>query len=274
MRGNFELKDKGIGIFDSGVGGLTVAREIMKLLPREKIIYLGDTARVPYGNKSPETVTKFSFQALQFFLKQNVKLVVVACNTVSALSLKVLQKNSPFPLIGVLKPGAREGVRVTRNKIIGVIGTRATINSRTYPRFIKSLDFRIKVLSKSCPLLVPLVEEGWLKNEITYKVVSFYLKPLLRQGIDTLILGCTHYPLLKDVFQEVTGKGVTLVDSAQEVARQVKKILQEQNIQRQGGSPEHCFFVSDSPEEFAHIARLFLGKEITNNLREVNLSNA
>jgi len=268
------LKDKGIGIFDSGVGGLTVAREIMKLLPREKIIYLGDTARVPYGNKSPETVTKFSSQALQFFLAQNVKLIVVACNTVSALSLKTLQQNSPLPLIGVLKPGAKKGVEVTQNKIIGVIGTRATINSRAYSRFIKSLDSKIKVISKSCPLLVPLVEEGWLKNEIAYKVVFFYLKPLLRQGIDTLILGCTHYPLLKDIFQEAAGEGVTLVDSAQEVAGQVKKILQEKNLQRQGNFSEHRFFVSDSPGEFARIAKIFLGKEITNNLQEVNLENS
>ncbi|RLE08869.1 glutamate racemase [Candidatus Aerophobetes bacterium] len=268
------MKEKGVGIFDSGVGGLTVAREIMKLLPHEKIVYLGDTARLPYGNKSPETITNFSSQALRFFLRQDVKLIVVACNTVSALSLEALRQNSPLPLIGVLKPGARKGVKVTRNRIIGIIGTKATINSRAYSRFIKSLDPGIKVVSKSCPLLVPLVEEGWLRNKTTYDVVSFYLKPLLRQGIDTLILGCTHYPLLKDVFQRVTGKGVILVDSAQEVAKEVKKILQGKNIQRESSSPpHHHFFVSDSPQKFARIAKLFLGKEIINSLQKINLED-
>lgn len=264
------MEDKGIGVFDSGIGGLTVVREIMRLLPEERIVYLGDTARLPYGSKSPKVVGKFSSQALRFLLKQGLKLIVIACNTVSALSLKDLRKKSTLPLIGVLESGARKGVEVSRNKTIGVIGTKATIKSRAYPRLIKSFDSQVKVTGRSCPLLVPLVEEGWLRNEITYQVASVYLRPLLSQGIDTLILGCTHYPLLKDILQKVVGKKVVLVDSAQEVARKVKELLERENMRRRKGSPEHVFYISDISRRFIHTGRQILGREL-DNLQEVNL---
>ena len=264
------MRDRGIGVFDSGVGGLTVVREIMRLLPEERIVYLGDTARLPYGSKSPKVVDKFSSQALRFLLKQDLKLIVIACNTVSALSLRKLRKSSPLPLIGVLESGAKRGIEVTRNGIIGVIGTKATIRSRAYPKLIRSLDPKVKVISRSCPLLVPLVEEGWSKSKITYQVASIYLKPLLRQNIDTLILGCTHYPLLKGIFQDIVGEKVVLVDSAQEVAKKVKELLRRRNIRKRGGSPEHTFYISDISRRFVHMGRQILGREL-NNLREVNL---
>ena len=252
-----------IAIFDSGVGGLTVAREIMKLLPEEGIIYLGDTARVPYGTKSKRTVTRFSSQALCFLLNLKVKLIVIACNTVSALSLRVLMAKCPFPIIGVLEPGARKGVQATRNRIIGIIGTEATIHSGAYSKIINSLDPKIRVIGKSCPLLVPLVEEGWFNHRITYEVISIYLKPLLRQEIDTLILGCTHYPVLRGTLQKVVGDKIALIDSAQEVAREVKRVLWEHKLQATR-SPRHDFFVSDRPGKFIQLTRTFLGSPIKN----------
>lgn len=272
MKSSLRLKNARIAVFDSGIGGLTVAREIMKLLPEEGIIYLGDTARVPYGTKSKRTVTRFSSQALCFLLNLKAKLIVIACNTVSALSFKTLEAKCPLPLIGVLEPGAREAVQATRNRIIGVIGTEATIRSRVYPKIINSLDPKMKVFGKSCPLLVPLVEEAWFRHQVTREVISIYLKPLLRQGIDTLILGCTHYPLLKETLQKVVGDKVALIDSAQEVARQVKRVLWEQKL-RATNSPGHDFFVSDRPTRFIRLTKTFLGKPIK-NVHQINLDSS
>jgi len=266
-----------IGIFDSGVGGLTVAREVIKLLPLESIVYLGDTARVPYGTKSSLTVTKFSAQALNFLQTRGVKLIVIACNTVSALSLSSLKKNFSLPIVGVLKPGAEKAVNTTRRGVIGVIGTEATIRSRAYPKIIKSINPKIKVRGRSCPLLVPLVEEGWLKEKVTYNVVSFYLRPLLKKRIDTLILGCTHYPLLKSVIQEIVGEKIVLIDSAREVAKQVRKILKEKNMLRDfkdwsgKNVSQHQFFVTDRPEKFSSLTKVFLGKNINGNAQKISL---
>jgi len=269
MNSRSESESARIAVFDSGVGGLTVVSEIMKLLPGEGIIYLGDTARVPYGTKSKRTVTRFSSQALGFLLNLKVKLIVIACNTVSALSLKVLRAKCPLPIIGVLEPGARKGVRATRNKIIGVIGTEATIRSGAYPKIISFLDPKIKVFCKSCPLLVPLVEEGWFNHRITREVISIYLKPLLRQEIDTLILGCTHYPVLRETLQKVVGDKVALIDSAQEVAREVKKVLCEHKLQATNNWGND-FFVSDRPGKFIQLTGAFLGRPIK-NVHQINL---
>jgi len=267
------LSNSSIGIFDSGVGGLTVFREVSCLMPGVKIIYLGDTARVPYGSKSPETVTKFSIQGLRFLESRDVELIVVACNTVSALSLDALQRKMSLPLVGVLKPGAEKALSLTRRGIIGVIGTEATIMSRAYLKVIKQMDSKVKVLSRSCPLLVPLIEEGWLDGEVTRKVVWHYLKPLMRKRIDTLILGCTHYPMVKRVIQELTGDKIKLVDSAREVALKVKENAGNPSVISCSSSfnPEAEFFVTDRPRKFSQIGKMFLGYNINGKVRKIIL---
>lgn len=211
-------KQAPIGVFDSGVGGLTVAREIMRNLPSERIVYFGDTARVPYGSKSKEIVLKYSRQIVRFLQTQEVKAIVVACNTASAMALETIREEIDIPIIGVVKPGAKVAARTTRNKKIGLIGTRGTVNSELYPAIIHEYDPRIQVIGQACPLLVPLVEEGWLKDEVTVEVTKRYLDPLLEQGVDTLILGCTHYPLLRSLMRQVAGESVTLVNPAYETA--------------------------------------------------------
>ena len=201
-----------IGIFDSGVGGLTVVGKVQEILPNEDLIYFGDTARVPYGTKSKETVTKFSVENVEFLMGHNVKLVIVACNTASSLSLDFLKRCFRVPVIGVIEPGAREAVSATRNDRIGVIGTNATVSSGAYETAMKRIDKKLKVFAASCPLFVPLVEDGWMDRRVAYDVASIYLKPLKAKGVDTLILGCTHYPLLKNVIRKVMGADVMLVD--------------------------------------------------------------
>lgn len=255
--------DKAIGIFDSGIGGLTVLKEIIKRLPHENTVYLGDTARVPYGIKSPETVTRYSFENTSFLLKQEIKLLVVACNTASAISLDEIKKNFPIPVIGVLEPGARAAVAVTKSKRIGVIGTEATIGSRAYPDTIKRFDPEIEVIGMPCPLFVPLAEEGWIDNDIAFSVAEKYLEPLKRRGIDTLVLGCTHYPLLKGVIKEIMGNGVSLIDSAQETAKEVEEMLREKGLLRkQFNRGRHKYFVTDAPEKFISLGKRFLGLPI------------
>lgn len=259
-----------IGIFDSGIGGLTVLREITRLLPHQRIVYLGDTARVPYGSKSPETVTRFTRQGTKFLKSKGVALIVIACNTASALSLNILQKESSLPILGVLKPGAQKAVQLTKKGIIGVVGTEATVRSRAYTRAIKGVNSGVEVVEKSCPLLVPLVEEGWLRGEITHKILGHYLGPLLRRRIDTLILGCTHYPLLEDTIREIVGEEVKLVDSAREVALEVKKITDRISFVPHGNSSLD-FFVTDQPGRFARVAKLFLKRRITDRVKKTNL---
>ncbi|MDD4954511.1 MAG: glutamate racemase [Candidatus Omnitrophica bacterium] len=257
------MKNKAIGIFDSGVGGLTVFKEIEKLLPDEDIIYFGDTARVPYGNKSKSTIIKFSTESILFLLKKKVKIIVVACNTASALSLDALSGMFSVPLIGVIEAGARKAIKATKNKKIAVVGTRSTINSKSYENAILKNEKKAKIYSKACPLFVPLVEEGILEGETTRGVVEMYLKSLKSTGADVIILGCTHYPLLKKQIASYL-KGVYIVDSATEVALHAKEILAQNNILKlsKNKTGKREFYVSDEPKAFMGLARLFLKREI------------
>ena len=259
-----------IGVFDSGVGGLTVTKELIRQLPREDIVYFGDTARVPYGIKSKETVIRFSIESILFLLKQDVKLICVACNTVSSLALPAIKGHFRIPIVGVIAPGVREAVYATQNRRIGVIGTRGTIKSRTYEDEIKQLERTIKVIAVSCPLFVPFAEEGWDKGSLVREVAKVYLGPLKKAGVDTVILGCTHYPLLKPVIKDVLGDSITLIDSAKQVALEIRKILAAEgllNINKRKGKRE--FYVSDNPEWFKELARRFLGESV-NKVRKVD----
>ncbi len=266
------MMQKSIGIFDSGVGGLTVVKELINKLPGENIVYFGDTAHVPYGSKSPDTVTRLSFQNTKFLLTQNIKILVVACNTASSFALSKLRKYFPqLPIIGVIEPGVKAATRSTKNRRIGVIGTRGTIRSRAYQRAIGEFDSAIQVFSKACPLFVPLVEENWIQKDVTYSIAREYLSPLCRKGIDTLILGCTHYPLLKEVLKEVAGTRVRLIDSAQSTAEEVERVLKSSRIKadtlRKGN---YSFFVSDISTSFVKIGERFLDRKI-NNIKKIAL---
>ena len=260
---------KPIGIFDSGFGGLTVTKQILDLLSNEDVVYFGDTAHLPYGTKSKKAITNFSRNIIKFLIKHNVKMIVIACNTASAYSLNALKKEFGIPVVGVIQPGARRSVLITRNNRIGVIGTEATVNSKTYEKAINRIDRRAKVFSQACPLLVPLVEEGWMSHTITRQVAELYLGSLIRERIDTLILGCTHYPLIKPLLGDIMGKGVTLIDSSIEVARSVKDVLQAEGL---FNSPKDMkkekrkveFFVSDNPRKFSKLGKMFLANEIKN----------
>ncbi|MBN1622375.1 MAG: glutamate racemase [Endomicrobiales bacterium] len=255
------MKDMPIGIFDSGLGGLTVMSQIMKLMPCEDIIYFGDTARVPYGSKSQESIIKYSMQIASFLLEKKVKIIVVACNTASALALPSLRKKLSVPVIGVIEPGAKYAVNATRNGRIGIIGTEGTINSSSYVKEIKRIDIKKKAFTQACPLFVPLVEEGWLSHPITYLIIEEYLKALTKKNIDTLILGCTHYPLIKKAIQKKVGKKTELVDSASATAGEVLKILKKDGLKSERQrKARYQFFVSDSPKKFQHVGQRFLGK--------------
>ena len=252
-----------IGIFDSGIGGLTVVREIFKRLPQEGVVYFGDTARVPYGTKSAKVVEKFALQDIFFLLKQNVKILVAACHTVSSVVLDQLIATLHLPILGVVEPGVKAALKVTRNNRIGVVGTKATIMSGTYKRKLTEKQKGITVISQPCPLFVPLAEEGWLDGEVTRRVAKIYLEPLKKQGIDTLILGCTHYPLLKPVIKNVLGKDVAIIDSAEETAELVKKRLKVLGLESEGKmKPHRTFFVSDIPDQFQEIGERFLGMKL------------
>ena len=251
-----------IGIFDSGSGGLTVVDKILKVLPRENIIYFGDTARVPYGNKSKETITRFSKEISKFLMSFKVKLIIVACNTASSLSLKALQNSLSVPVMGVIKPGVEEAVKLSDNKRIGIIGTDSTVSSGIYKKEIKKLYKKSFVEEKSCPLFVPLVETRWFNDEITFSIAKRYLSPVLSKKIDTLILGCTHYPLLKNVIKKVTERKVRLVDSSMAVAKHAKDLLAKKNILGNSKKPRIKFFVSDEPSKFSDLAEIFLKKKV------------
>lgn len=263
MKAPTVLRNRPIGIFDSGLGGLTVVKEIIKKLPSEDIVYFGDTARVPYGSKSKETVTRFSVENVEFLLRFNAKLIIVACNTSSSLSINVLRSRFKIPVIGVIEPGVKKAVSVTGNRRIGVIGTKATIASHSYEKEIKRHDGDIKCITQSCPLFVPLVEEQWIRNKVTRIVAERYLRPVIGQKVDTLILGCTHYPLLKAVMRKIVGRGVKLIDSAEEVAWDAKRLLEREGMLRKDGRARHRFFVSDEPANFKKIGEKFLGRKIS-----------
>jgi glutamate racemase len=254
-----------IGVFDSGVGGLTVVRALMEGLPFEDIIYFGDTARVPYGVKSVETIRRYALQITEFLLQQEVKALIVACNTMSAVAYGVIEDLAPVPLLGVVDAGARGAVALTKTRRIGVIGTPTTITSSTYVTAIKRYDPHVEIFSQACPLFVPLAEEGWLDHAVTRLTAQEYLRPLIANHIDTLVLGCTHYPLLKPVLQEVLGSTIQLVDSAQAITDQAHGLLDDYNLlQQEPRSPEYRFYVTDLPLRFTEIGERFLGRELTN----------
>lgn len=252
-----------LGVFDSGIGGLTVARALFERLPQESVIYFGDTARVPYGPKSPETVRRYSREILGYLLHRGVKTVVVACNTSTAHALDDLRAHAPVPVVGVIDPGARAAVAATASGRIGVIGTAGTIASGAYERAIKALRPDAIVVSQACPLFVPLVEEGWFDHAATALIAREYLQPLERAQVDVLVLGCTHYPLLKPMLTQVLGSGVRLIDSAEETANTVRRELESAGMLAPvGGQATHQFVVSDDEPRFRRVGARFLGEQL------------
>lgn len=254
-----------VGVFDSGVGGLTVAREIMRNLPSEKIVYFGDTARVPYGSKSRDTIIRYSRQIIRFLKEQRVKAIVIACNTASAFALDAIKEEQDIPIIGVIEAGAKVAAKQTRNKRVGVIGTVGTIGSGIHQEYLQQLEPDITVIGKACPLLVPLVEEGWLKDPVTDEVLRRYLGELQEEQVDTLILGCTHYPLLRSAIREILGEDVHLVNPAYETALELKQLLEERDMQNRGSGKEefpYRFYVSDLAEKFQDFANSILPYDV------------
>lgn len=255
------MNNNPIGVFDSGIGGLTVLKDIINLLPAESTVYLGDTARVPYGTKSKETVIRYSLENASFLRSFGVKLIVAACNTASAYALGPLQDALDVPVIGVIEPGSAAALSATKSGVIGVIGTEGTISSRAYRDVIKAKNPGARVFDKACPLFVPLVEEGFLTTEATGIIASHYLREFKGHNIDTLVLGCTHYPLLKETISSVMGAEVELIDSAEATAGEVKRLLGTGGIEKRdtGSPPVHRFFVTDSPARFVRVGRIFFG---------------
>jgi glutamate racemase len=254
-----------IGVFDSGIGGLTVVKALRNLLPNETICYLGDTARVPYGPKSPETVQRYASELAEMLMRKDAKALVVACNTVSSVALPLLKTKFWVPVIGVIEPGARAALQATRNRHIGVIGTRATIRSCAYEKALRASDNNVRVSSRACPLLVPLIEEGLLDDDVTDQVIVRYLEPVLKDGIDTLVLGCTHYPLLTGAIERTLGGEIVLVDSAQNCARAVEEMLDRQSLRAAASTRgELHVALTDAADNFLNVARdalrLSLGK--------------
>lgn len=270
-------KNAPIGVFDSGIGGLTVVREIMRQIPNEKIVYFGDTARVPYGSKSKDTVTRYSRQIVRFLKTQEVKAIVVACNTASAYALDEIEKEADIPMIGVVKPGAKVAAEATANGRVGVIGTEGTIGSSIYSRYIQEINPKVSVVGKACPLFVPLVEEGLWQDPVTDEIAKRYLSELIDIGIDTLILGCTHYPLIRATVGKIMGEGVTLVNPAYETARELRELLENGKMlndeEAKLGDNRYRFYVSDGAEKFKQFANSIikygiLSAKIINNIEE------
>jgi len=260
------MDNRAIGVFDSGLGGLTVFKEIEKHLPGESIIYFGDSGRAPYGTKSKETIIKYTLQNIRFLLNHDIKIMVMACNTMSAHGYEIAKQRLNVPIIEVIEAGASTAVAQTRNKKVGIIGTTATISSGAYQKAINKLDPNIEIYQRACPLFVPLAEEGkeWWENDIAFRVAQEYLTPLKETGVDTLVLGCTHYPLLHKIITRVMGDNVRLVSSALEVARVVKKIISDNNIQRdERHKPEYRYYTSDSVEKFEPLCSTILERKIT-----------
>ena len=252
-----------IGVFDSGIGGLTVVSEMMRQLPHESIIYFGDTARVPYGPKSPDTVRRYSHEITTFLRAEGVKAVVVACNTATAHALPMLREELPVPVVGVVDPGARAAVDASRGGVVGVIGTKGTIASGAYERAIRALAPDIRIVARACPLLVPLVEEGWTDAEATEIIAREYLAPMSAETIDTLVLGCTHYPLLKPLLARILGESVRLIDSARETAAETGRVLDSKGLRGAVRGPvRHRFIASDAPQQFLELGQRFLGSAI------------
>lgn len=269
----YDEASRPIGVFDSGVGGLTVVKELNRLLPNEKIIYFGDTGRVPYGNKSKETIIHYSLQVAYFLMKKKIKMLVVACNTASSVSLPTLKRHFHIPIIGVIEPGAKSAIETTGNNKIGVIGTLGTVRSNAYKKALKKIKGNVNVFQDPCPLFVHLAEDGWNKNKIAQMVSDEYLKSINTKNIDTLILGCTHYPLLKDVIQKSVGRKVQLIDSGRETAKEVKSILEKKHLVNSHKMTEKnhsVFYVSDFPHKFKEVSQRFLSKDL-NHVHKVIL---
>lgn len=261
-----------IGVFDSGIGGLTVAREIMRQIPDETIVYFGDTARVPYGSKSKQTIITYSRQIVKFLQTKNVKAIVIACNTASAFALETVATEVSIPVIGVVKPGAKVAAETTKNGKIGIIGTEGTINSGIYNSFLSKTNPNVKVYGKACPLFVPLVEEGWLEDPITVEIVKRYISELQDYDIDTLVLGCTHYPLIRHTIGAILGDKVTLVNPAYETARTLKEVLSSNGIESTTPAGDHKFFVSDGAEKFKKFANTILPCDVVET-KDVNIES-
>ncbi len=263
------MNNKPIGVFDSGIGGLTVYKALKDKMPHESMIYLGDTARLPYGSKSAGAIIKFSEENARFLLNKKVKLIVIACNSSSSYGVAYLQNKLDIPVVGVIEPGAEEAVKYSKGKI-GVVGTTATISSKAYEKAIIEKNPDIEIITRDCPLFVPLVEEGWIEHKVTRLVIEEYLLPLKEQGIDSLVLGCTHYPVLKDVISDVIGKDIRLIDSGKATAEKVYSILKSfgwlNNSKKQG---EDEFYVSDFPERFRKVGEIFLKR----NIEKVSIAN-
>jgi len=254
-----------IGVFDSGIGGLTVVRSLLQCLPNEKIIYFGDTARVPYGVRSSATICSYASEVASFLLQRNVKLLIIACNTISAIAAPAVKQLSEVPVLDVIEAGAKQAVRATRNGRIGIIGTPATVHSRAYDSILKNATNVVRTFSRTCRLFVPLVEEGWFNHPVTKLVAEEYLQPLLAEDIDTLILGCTHYPMLKPLIRKMVGPEIALIDSADAMAEQAKHLLEEAGLGNPStGLPEHCFYVTDLPDRFQAIGESFLDRPLQN----------
>ena len=254
-----------IGVFDSGLGGLTIVKALQKYIPNESIIYLGDTARVPYGNKSPNTILKYSNEIVEFLIKQNIKAIIIACNTATAIALNDLKNRLDIPIIGVVEPGVKAALKKSYNKKIGVIGTSATIQSNSYMKHLKSINKNIYVISQSCPLLVPIAEEGWTDENIISSVLNHYLEPLIKSEIDTLILGCTHYPVFSRHIKNILGQKVSLIDTPLEVAKSFSKLLLDKKLLKNDNSIGNfkCY-ITDKSCSFKKISNSFLGKSIDN----------
>lgn len=264
-----DMNNAPIGVFDSGLGGLTVAREIMRNLPRERIVYFGDTARVPYGNKSKPTVVRYSRQIVRFLMQQEIKAIVIACNTATALAIEEVKEEAGIPVIGVVEPGAVTAAAVTKNKQVGVIATRATTSTNAYAKAIHRIDPEINVISEACPLLVPLAEEGWIHDRITDEIIMRYLDDLLEHDIDTLILGCTHYPLFRSEIRKLVGDKITLVNPAYETAKELERMLAARKLTNEDPmNPDdpypYRFFVSDEAERFTEFANSILPVDVKN----------
>jgi glutamate racemase len=261
------VDERGIGIFDSGVGGLTVLQRLLEAVPHEHLLYLGDTARHPYGTKSAAVVGRYAVENTAFLIEKDVKMVVVACNSASAVALEALRERFEVPVIGVIEPGARAAVAATRNRKVGIIGTEATIASGSYTRALRALDAGLEIYTRACPLLVPLAEEGWIDNDVARQVVALYLASLRQSRIDTLVLGCTHYPLLAGAIAAYLGPEVQLIDSAAETAREVAATLATHGLARTAGAGSASFFVTDVPDRFVKIGSRFLGTTVDSAVR-------
>lgn len=257
-----KIQNRPIGVFDSGLGGLSVVRELFRQLPNEQILYFGDTARFPYGTRSAERVTEMALQDARFLTGFGVKMLLVACNTASSVAMDQLEMEIPVPIIGVVEPGAKTAAKITRNGKVGIIGTRATITSKSYQKALERQDASIKSFSSACPLFVSLAEEGWTTGEIPEMIAEKYLAEIRESGVDTLILGCTHYPMLRETIAKIMGEGVTMVDSAESTVAEVKTFLSAEGLLSQNAQPRHKFMVSDAPERFCQIGGMFIGKDI------------